>query len=163
MQAVEEPLGALARLDGEVGPRDASPTNSESPVSTSRSSGEEAAVLRPVAGRVEARGRATAPTATSSPSASGLVRVLGLRRRVHANRQAVLEREPAVAGDVVGVRVRLEHADDPDAVPLGLVEVLLDRVGRVDEERLARLLVSDEVGGAAEIVVDELAEEHVRR
>ena len=45
-------------------------------------------------------------------------------------------------------------------LPLGLVEVLLDRVGRVDDDRLARVLVADQVGSAAEVVVDELAEQH---
>ena len=39
---------------------------------------------------------------------------------VDADREAVLERETPVAGDVVGVRVRLEDADEPDAVPLRL-------------------------------------------
>jgi hypothetical protein len=33
---------------------------------------------------------------------------------VNANREAVLERETTVAGDVIGVRVRLEDADEPD-------------------------------------------------
>ncbi len=72
----------------------------------------------------------------------------------------MLERETAVARDVVGVRVRLEHPHEPDAVARGLLEVRLDRVGRIDHDGDAGLLVSDEVRGAAEVVVDELAEEH---
>ena len=67
-----------------------------------------------------------------------VVRVRGARVDVDRHRHAVLEREPAVAGEVVGVGVRLEDAHDPDAEPLGLRQVLLDRVGGVDEERLAR-------------------------
>ena len=74
--------------------------------------------------------------------------------------QAVLEREPPVPREVVGVRVGLEHGDQADAVPLGLLEVLLDRVGRVDDDGDACLLVSDQVGRAAEIRVDELREQH---
>jgi hypothetical protein len=72
----------------------------------------------------------------------------------------VLEREAAVSGDVVGVRVRLEDADDPDAPPLGLLDVRVDRVRGIDDDGDALLLVADEVGGAAEVVVDELLEQH---
>ena len=72
----------------------------------------------------------------------------------------VLEREAAVPGDVVGVVVRLEHAHDPHARPLGLLEVGLDRVGGIDDHRLAGRLVADQVGRAAEVVVHELLEEH---
>ena len=43
---------------------------------------------------------------------------------------------------------------------LGLVEQRLDRVRRIDEHRDAGLLVSDEVTGTAEIVVQELVEDH---
>ena len=75
----------------------------------------------------------------------------------------VLERQAAVAGDVVGVRVRLEHARDPQPSRRGLLEERLDRVRGVDEHRLARLLVTDQVRRAAEVVVDELAQEHRRR
>ena len=39
----------------------------------------------------------------------------------------MLEREPAVAGDVVGVRVGLEDARHAYALPLGLGEEGLDR------------------------------------
>ena len=73
---------------------------------------------------------------------------------------AVLEREAAVTGDVVGVVVRLEHAHDPHAGPLRRLEVVLDRVGGVDDDRLAGRLVADQVGGAAEVVVHELLKEH---
>ena len=43
---------------------------------------------------------------------------------------------------------------------LGLGEVLLDRVRGVDDHGLARGLVADQVGRAAEIVVDELPKLH---
>ena len=51
------------------------------------------------------------------------------------NPAAVVEREASVAGEMVGVRVRLEHADEPHVLARRLVEVLLDRVGRVDDHR----------------------------
>ena len=51
----------------------------------------------------------------------------------------------------------LEHAHDPHARGRGGVEVLLDREGRIDDDRLAG--VADEVR-AAEIVVDELPKDH---
>ena len=51
----------------------------------------------------------------------------------------------------------------PDAAPLRLLEVLLDRVRRVDDDGVPGRLVADEVRGAAEVVVDELREDHDAR
>src|ERR671915_422921 len=61
---------------------------------------------------------------------------------------------------MVGVRMRLEDADDPHAVPLRLLEVVLDRVGGINYDRLPGALVADQIGRAAEVVVDELAKQH---
>ena len=72
-------------------------------------------------------------------------------------------REPAVAGDVVSVRVRLQHAHDADTAAVRLREVLLDLVRRIDDDRRGRVLVADEVRRAAEIVVDELREDHAAK
>ena len=72
----------------------------------------------------------------------------------------MLERQAAVARDVVGVRVRLQHAHDADTLLLGRLEVRLDPVRGVDDDRLACPGVADQIGGAAKIVVDELAEHH---
>ena len=94
------------------------------------------------------------------PVRERLVRVLGLRGGMDVDGNAVLEREPAVPGDVVGVRVRLEHARDPHVPLLGLLEVRLDRVRGIDDHGLTRGLVADQVGRAAEIVVDELPKLH---
>jgi hypothetical protein len=58
------------------------------------------------------------------------------------------------------MRVRLDDAYEPHAAPLGLLQVLLDGVGRIDHRRHAGVLVADQVRGAAEVVVDELREEH---
>ncbi len=42
------------------------------------------------------------------------------------------------------------------------LEVLVDLEARVDDRGDAGLLVADQVGGAAEVVVDDLAEDHQR-
>ena len=91
-----------------------------------------------------------------------LARVLGLRKRVNRDRQAVLDREPAVTGHVVGVGVRLEHALEPDLLLCRRLDVLLDRERRVDDHRDACVTVSDQVRSAPEVVVDELAEDEHR-
>ena len=75
----------------------------------------------------------------------------------------MLEREAPVPGDVVGVRVRLEDARDAHVALLGLREVGLDRVRGIDDHGLTRGLVADQVGRAAEIVVDELPKLHEKR
>ena len=93
-----------------------------------------------------------------------VVRVLGagLLLRMDAHWIAMLEREPSVSGEVVGVRVRLDRADDVDVALRGFGEVLLDREGRIDDDRVTGTGIADEVGGAAERVVDELREDHGR-
>jgi hypothetical protein len=68
-----------------------------------------------------------------------------------------------MSGDVIGVCVRLEHAHDLDACMMRRLEVLLDRIGGVDHDGLAPGGISDQIGGAAEIVVDELAKQHQRK
>src|SRR5439155_3139167 len=74
----------------------------------------------------------------------------------------VLEREASVAREVVGVRVGLEHAHDPDAAALRLLEIRLDRVGGINDDGLPGRLVADQVGRAAEVVVHELPKKHFR-
>ena len=91
-----------------------------------------------------------------------VVREARLRRLVDPDRQSVLEGEPAVAGDVIGVGVRLEYADKLDLVLRRRVQILLDGESGIDDDRLPRLLVADEIRGAPEIVVDELSKEHGR-
>ncbi len=77
-----------------------------------------------------------------------------------AHRDAVIEGEPPVTRDVVGVRVGLEHADDAHLPPLRLGEQRLDRIRRIDRHRLVCAFAADQVGGAPEVVVQELLEEH---
>ena len=165
-EGVEETLGALSRLDCEIRsrgiPDEERVAGQHEPRIRSPGAVDdgEATVLRPVAGRVDAAERDVAHGDLVSVL-HRVVRVLRLGRRVDAHRDAVLERKPSVAGQVVGVRVRLDHAHDADAASLGLGEVLLDREGRIHDDGGSRALVPDEVGGAAEIVVDELREDHV--
>ena len=90
-----------------------------------------------------------------------IVLVLRLSGGMDRDRDPVLEREPTVAGDVVGVGVRLQDADDPEAEARGRLEVGLGEERRVDDDALAGVRVADEVRGTAEAVVDELAHEHV--
>ena len=160
MEAVEEPFGAVACVDGEVGPRRGA--DEQRVAGEQCVAGEEAAVLRPVARRVQ-RLHGDRADGDLVPVLERIVRVRGAGVGVHRHRQAVLERQPAVTGDVVGVRVRLEHARDSEATRRGLFEERLDRVRRVDEHRLARLFVTDQVRRAAKVVVDELAQVHRRR
>jgi hypothetical protein len=56
--------------------------------------------------------------------------------------------------------MRLEHRDELDASALALIQILLNRVGRIDEDGDSGVLVSDEVRSTPQIVVDELLEEH---
>ena len=72
----------------------------------------------------------------------------------------MVEREPAVAREVVGVRMRLDRAHDLHAVARRRREHRLDRVRRVDDGRDAGAFVTHEVGRAAEVVVQELLKHH---
>ena len=164
-QAVEEPLGALDRLDGEIGSRGVA---DEERVAREheprlRPAGAvdhgEGAVLRPVARRVDRPDDDVSELDLAAVDERD-VRVRRAGGLVNRDRQPVLECQPSVAGDVIGVRVRLEDADEPHVASLRLGEVRLDPVRGVDEDGDARVLVPDQVRPAAEIVVDELPEEH---
>jgi hypothetical protein len=61
---------------------------------------------------------------------------------------------------VVGVGVGLDRPDDPDASLVSLRQHRLDRVRRVDDRGDACLLVTDQVRRTAEVVVNELLEQH---
>ena len=65
-----------------------------------------------------------------------------------------------MARDVICMGVRLQNSCYPDALVLGGFQVLLDCIGGIDHRRLARPGIADQVGGTAEIVVDELAKDH---
>ena len=165
LEAVVQLARALGRLDGEV--RAGSLADEErvarqrqprlvAPLSVAD---RERAVLGPVAGRVDDADR-DRPHRDLGAVLQRIEVVLRLRGRVDRHRDTVLERESAVAGHVVRVRVRLEHTLEPHPFPLGRFEILLDREGRIDHDCLAGGVVADQVGGTAKIVVDELAKKH---
>ena len=104
--------------------------------------------------------RTMSPSTISSLSSSGSFGYSASAAGWMLTGNAVLEGEPAVPGKVVGVRVGLDHADDADVVPLGLLEVLLDRERRVDDDGLAGSRIADDVRRTAERIVDELREDH---
>ena len=89
-----------------------------------------------------------------------VVRVLGLCRGMDRHRDTALEREAAVARKMVGVRVRLDHANDLDLVLRRHLEHRLDRVRRIDDRRDACFLAPDQIRRTAEVVVQELLEQH---
>ena len=164
-QGVEQPFGALDRADGEIGPggvaHEERVTGEHEPrlVTARVVDDRQAAVLGSVARRVDHAERDGAhldPVAV----AHGIVRVVDARVGVDADGDAVLEREPAVAGDMVGVGVGLDRAHDANAAPVRFLQQRLDLVGGVDEHRDAGLLVPHEITRTAEIVVQELVEDH---
>ena len=143
-----------------------SPTNSESPVSTAHGSGPRAVSISANAvcsGRCPGvcSARTTHGAERELPAVlERLVLVLGRRQRVDVDDRAGRGREPAVAGHVVGVVVGLEDVLDRDAQIAREPQVLADLQPRVDDRRDARVLVADQVGRAAEILVRDLAEDH---
>ena len=165
VQRVEEPLGALSRLDGEVGPGGVADeervTGEDEPglVGPAAVDHRDARVLGPVARRVD-RPQDDPAELELGAVLEGVVRILGGGRGVDRDGNAVLEREAAVTRQVVGVRVRLHRAHDLEAAARRGREQRLDRVGRVDDRRDTCLLVADEVRRAAEVVVQELLEQH---
>jgi hypothetical protein len=165
LQAAVEPGRALDRLARKVG---AGGVADQKRVACDHEPGlvaagavddDEAAMLGPVPGRVQDSDLHVAER-DLLPVLERLVRVLRVRRRVNVDRDLVLQSEPPVAGDVVRVRVRLEDARDAHVALLGLPEIGLDRVRGIDDHGLTRGLVADQVGRAAEIVVDELPKLH---
>jgi hypothetical protein len=72
----------------------------------------------------------------------------------------MLEREASVTRDVIGVRVCLEDADEPDLMAFRRRQQRLDVIRGVDDDRNAAVLVPDEIRGAAQVVVQELLEQH---
>ena len=166
-ERVEETLGAFARLDREVWTRgvadeqrvageDDPRLRSTRPVADC-----EAAVLRAMSWRVDAP-KDDVAEGDLVAVLHRVVWVLRLGGRMDAHGGAVLEREPSVTREMIRVRVRLDRADDADFASLGLVEVLLDREGRIDDDGLAGTWIADEIRRTPERVVDELREDHGR-
>ena len=165
VQRVIEAFRALERLDREVRPcrvadEERVAREDEPGLVCPRTVDDcERAVLRPVPRRVQGPYDDVAERDLISVL-QRLVRERGASDLVDSYRNAVIEREAAVAGHVVGVRVRLEHARESHVASLALVQVLLDRIGRIDDGGHSGVLVAHEVRSAPEVVVDELLEEH---
>src|ERR671922_1715881 len=110
---MEEPLGAFARLDCEVRARcvadEERVAGEDDPgIGTARAIADsEAAVLRPVTGRVDAA-KDDVPELDLRAVVEWVARELRRRGRVDAHRNLVLERETAVPGEMVCVRVGLD-------------------------------------------------------
>jgi hypothetical protein len=79
---------------------------------------------------------------------------------VNVDRRPRAASEPAVAGDVVSVVVGLQHVLDADVVQAPELEVRLDIPLRVDDDRDPLAGVGDEIRGAAEVLVEDLPEQH---
>ena len=167
LERVEEALRALGRADREVGAGRVSHeervAGEHEPrlVRTRRVDHGEAAVLRPVARRVDAP-EDDVPDLDLVAVRHRIVRVRGAGRRVDGHRDAVIEREAAVAGDVICVRVRLDRPHDAGVEALGLGEDRLDREVWIHDGDLPGDLAADEVRGASQVVVQDLGEEHGR-
>ena len=115
LERFEQVAGAFARGHREVGARRIA---DEQRVAGERDLlvDHERAVLRPVARRVQDTQPCLAHRQLLAVC-ERLERVLRVGDRVDRDRKTVLEGEPSVAGDVVGVRVRLEHPFDPQTLP----------------------------------------------
>ena len=145
-----------------------SPTNSVSPVSTAHGSAprcgvdeRERGVLWAVARACASRGRVTQPSSSSQPSSNGSCVVVGLRASrwtwIVAPVAAASRPWPETWSAWLWVSstcsMRTAHVARER-------EVLVDLEARVDDRRDARVLVADQVGRAAEVVVGDLAEDH---
>ncbi len=108
--------------------RAASPTKSESPVRTSHgSSARERSItaMHVCSGRcpgVWIARSTTAPSDDLGAVGQRIVLVRGVGGGVDRDRQAVLQREPSMSGEMVGVRVRLDRPDDPNLAPRRLCQ-----------------------------------------
>ena len=164
-QAVEQTLGAFLRFDREIRPSRVADEERVAGEDEPRLLGAgavdhgEAAVLGPMAGRVNGAQDDLADLDLGSVF-ERLVRERRLGLAVDANRDPVLERETTVARDVIGVRVRLDNRHDPNLAAFRLRQHRLDVVLRIDDHRDAGVLVADEVRGTAQVVVEELLEQH---
>ena len=154
VERVEQRLGARLRFDREIGP--CGVADEERVAGQNAVGDDERAVLRAMTRSVQhAHDDVAYPDLLAVPER--LMRERRVGRRVNVHGQAVLEREAAVTRDVIGMRMRLEDRDQAQR----LIQILLDRVGRIDDDGDAGVLITDEIGSAAEIVGQELPEVHV--
>ena len=143
-----------------------SPTNRVSPVSTAQGSSPRAVSISANAvcsGRCPGVWRAAHPQRAQLELDSRrrtVVLVVGARGLWTWMVAPVGGGQPAVAGDVIGVVVGLEHMVDVHAQVAGQLQVLVDLEARVHHGGDACIAVADEIGGAAQVVVRDLPEDH---
>ncbi len=167
VEAAEDVARALVGLHGQVRPRhpahEQRVAGQDRPrLLAARGVGQaEAGVLGAVPRRVQ---RADPHVAQDELPAvvDRLVRVGRAGDPVDVDRRAGGLGQPPVAGHVVGVGVRLQDVRDLHPGEAGQAQVLVHLEPRVDDRRHAGVLVADQVRGAAQVVVDELAEDHGR-
>ena len=165
VQRVEQPLGALLAVHGKVGPGD---VPHEQRVAREQEPGllrarvvddGHAAVLRPVPRRVQdLQGDLADLEDVAVGHRPG---VIGhVRQGMGGDPGSVAQGERPVPRDVVGVGMRLDHADQRGAVPAAGLEHLRDVERRIDDHGLAGLLAPHHVARAAEVPQDDLLEDH---
>ncbi len=120
---------------------------------------DEAAMLRPVAGRMDDAKRDRADLQFLAV-AERIVRVVDASLGMNTHWKPVLEGQAAVSRDVVGMSMRLDHADEPHALPVGRGKQRLDCIRRVDHDGDLGLFVTDQVTRAPEILIEKLLEDH---
>ena len=141
VQGAEDVGGALARLDREVGAGDVADEQAVAAQHRDRVAAalgvaqQEGGVLGPVAGRVDRLDRRRLAQLQRPAVGERLVLVLGLGQLADVDRRPGRAGEAAVAGDVVGVVVGLQHVLDPHPVQAGQVQVGVDVPLRVDRPR----------------------------
>ena len=165
-ERVEEPLGALAGVDRQVGPGGVADeervAGEHDPrvLAAAPIADGEAAVLRPVSRRVDAT--------QNDVSEDDLLAILQRVVRIRGVRAGWMltgitsSRASRPCPERWSACVCLDRPHDANLEPLGLLDVLLDRERRVDDDRLARPRIADEVGSTPERIVDELREDHGR-
>jgi hypothetical protein len=89
-----------------------------------------------------------------------LVLVVGVSEAVNVDLCARGRHQAPVARHVVGVVVRLQHVVDGHRPVARQLQVLVDLETRVDHGGHTGLLVADQIGGATEVVVGDLAKDH---
>ena len=156
---MEQVACAVSRGNGEVGPCRVTDEQRVAREHDLLVLHDEGAVLRPVTRRVH---HADAHRSDLQDVSVGerRERVLGLGERVDRDGQAVLEREPAMPGEVIGVRVGFEDAPDLDTRFGRRLHVLLDGESGVDDNSLTGARVADEIRATAQVLIDELPEQH---
>ena len=168
MQRAVQALGSLAASDREIGPCDVAHeqrvAGQEHPgiVGALEIGDRDAAVLGPVARGVEHLERHLSEH-DAIAVLDRVERILGAAERMRRDPRAERGGQDTVAGHVVRVRVRLDHTHQPQPVAVADVEHRLHVQRRVDDDRLLDVLAADHVRGTAEIVRQDLLENHPAR